>query len=531
MAAFSVQPIEDLTNESVPVDIHEITEGELTKEMKENIHFSIDGPNKIGYLDIKNEYRIDQSTYLYVKYALEHYKKLGVSFVIVKINSLGGEIFQAAKIVDLFQKLDINHQIPLIAYIDEYAIATSVMLALGCRFIAVNEKSVIGGGLPHEANFKIESASEKLRNFLTNEFINLAKFYDRSPIIAEAMVDPYLTIVDRNGKLVKLYSDDQVISEKERSDILLSKDGEWLTFNADQLLKYGVADFMVDPSLVDTKGASGYEWSFEKNALSEEPFLGRIPNATIVSYENWKVRFLSFLTHPAVSSILFVITVLAFYLQINTKGFNASGGTGLLALGLLILCSFSIQAVSSIVLVLLGLSICLILIEIFLIPGFGSIGILGISLCVISLFMLLLPGLEKFSLLDFESFSFAAGSLVSRLVWLVCSLIFSFIAILFIKRYFQHKFINLNKRVLRKEQVGDLDFLERFEEETLPKADSVGFTHCALRPIGKVVIHDRLYEAITFHHETIEKKREVIVIKHENGRVVVRENIPKEEGS
>ncbi|PCI95191.1 hypothetical protein COB11_02860, partial [Candidatus Aerophobetes bacterium] len=529
VSAFSVQPVEDLTNETIPIDIHEITEGKLTKEMKENIHFSLDGPNKIGYLDIKKEYRINQSTYLYVKYALEHYKKIGVSFVIVKIDSLGGEIFQAAKIVDLFQKLDINHQIPLIAYIDEYAIASSVMLALACRFIAVNEHSIIGGGLPHETSLKIEAASVKLRNFLTNEFINLAKFYKRSPILAEAMADPYLTIVDRNGKLVKLYSDDQVISEKERSDILLSKDGEWLTFGAKQLIKYGIADFMVDPSRVDTKGATGKEWSFEKSALSEEPFLGRIPNATIVSYENWRVHFLSFLTHPAVSSILFVITILAFYLQINTPGFNAAGGTGLIALGLLILCSFSIQSVSFIVLVLLGLSISLILIEIFLIPGFGSIGIFGISLCVISLFMLLLPGLEKFSLLDFESFTFAAGSLVSRLVWLVCALIFSFIAILFIKKFFQHKFINLNKRVLRKEQVGDLDFLERFEEETLPKADSIGITHCSLRPIGKVVINDRIYEAITFHHEIIEKRREIIVIKHENGRIVVRENISNPE--
>lgn len=523
---YTVQPIEDLSGDDPPPIVEEIPEEVLFKEMKEHIHYSVDGTNLIGYLDIKKDYHINQSTLLYVKYALKHFKKIGASFVIVNIDSFGGEIFQAAKIVDYFQKLDINDDIPLIAYINDHAIATSVMLALGCRFIAVNKHSVMGGGFPGDTRFKIESTSEKLRQFLKNEFINLAKFYRRSPLIAEAMVDPYLTIVERDGKLVKLFDKDQVIKEKEQSDVVLSEEGTWFLLGAKELLKYGIADFEVPVKPVPKRQKS---WPFEMSPLSSQPYLSEITDAKVVSYSNWVVSFLSFLTHPAVSSILFIIVVLCFYLQINTPGFNLFGGIGLLALGFLILCSFAIQAISSVVLVLLGLSICLILIEIFLIPGFGSIGILGIALCIISLFMLLLPGLEKFSLLEFESFSFAAGSLVSRLVWLVCSLIFSFITILILKRLFQHKFMNLKKRLLRKEQIGDLDFLERFEEQTLPKIDSVGITHSILRPIGKVVFYDRLYEAITYHHETIGKKKEVIVVKHENGRVVVKEKLEEEE--
>ena len=525
---FSVQPIEDLSDTVEPAITTAIPKELLNEEFEKRIHTKKDGPNLIGYLDIKKEYHINQSTLLYVKYALQHYKKLGVSFVIVKINSLGGEIFQAAKIVDLFQKFDINEGVPLIAYLDEQAIATSAMLALGCRFIAVNHSSLMGGGFPGESKFKIEASSEKLRAFLKAEFVNLAKFYRRSPLLAEAMVDPYVVLVDRKGEIKKLSNESQIRLDREENDTVLTKEGHWLLMDSASLLKYGIADFEVEPETQVQRGLSK-RWPFEKSPLSKQPYLATIKDATVVHYDNWKVIFLSFLTHPAVSSVLFVIVVLSFYLQINTPGFNASGGVGLIALGLLILCSFAIQAISSVVLILLALSICLILIEIFLIPGFGSVGILGIALCIICLFMLLLPGLEKFSLLDFESFTFAAGSLISRLVWLVCSMLFSFIAILLIKRLFQHKFINLKKRVLRKEQIGDLDFLERFEEQTLPKIHSIGITHCILRPIGKVIINDRMYEAITYHHETIGKKKEIVVVKHENGRVVVVENLPDEE--
>ena len=54
--------------------------------------------NLIGYIHIPKDRSIDESTYLYVKFALEHYKKLGVCFILLDLNTPGGEVFAAMKI-------------------------------------------------------------------------------------------------------------------------------------------------------------------------------------------------------------------------------------------------------------------------------------------------------------------------------------------------------------------------------------------------------------------------------------------------
>ena len=122
----------------------------LHRAFAQHIHINSSLPNLIGYLEFKQDHPIDESTYLYVKYALNYFKGKNVSFVIVHLNTFGGEIFPAIKIADLFQKFDVNEGIPLIAFIDKHAIASGVILAYACRFIAVTKDSLMGGQIPDQ---------------------------------------------------------------------------------------------------------------------------------------------------------------------------------------------------------------------------------------------------------------------------------------------------------------------------------------------------------------------------------------------
>jgi len=65
--------------------------------------------------------------------------------------------------------------------------------------------------------------------------------------------------------------------------------------------------------------------------------------------------------------------------------------------------------------------------------------------------------------------------------------------------------------------------LPEHESTHLPKEHSEGITHCTLRPFGKVVIHGKIYDAVSLDHKVVLKKTPIIVVGYENGRLVIKE--------
>ena len=100
----------------------------------------------------------------------------------------------------------------------------------------------------------------------------------------------------------------------------------------------------------------------------------------------------------------------------------------------------------------------------------------------------------------------------------------SFFGTIILKKFFSHTFKKLPYQALVvKESSKDKDFLEAFEDSELPKEHSEGIAHCTLRPFGKVVIRDKIYDAISYENKTILKKSFIVVVKHEHGKLVVKQ--------
>ena len=64
-------------------------------------------PAVAGYLSLSKDHSIDNTTYLYVKYALEDFRKQKVSFVLLDLDSPGGEVFSALRIVEELRKMEL----------------------------------------------------------------------------------------------------------------------------------------------------------------------------------------------------------------------------------------------------------------------------------------------------------------------------------------------------------------------------------------------------------------------------------------
>lgn len=497
----------------------------LMSQLQQHIVYNQSGPNSIGHILIDDRTSgINQATWLYVKGALDYYKTSKPIFIILELNTPGGEVFASQLISDGLKEIDIQYNIPVVAYINNWAISAGAMLAYSCRFIAVAKDASMGAAEPvmqDATSGKMESASEKVNSAIRTDFANRARFFDRNPLLAEAMVDKDLILVLRDGQITKLDQESQLRSQ----DILISPKGKLLTLNASQLIDYGVADMLVPPTKTTSltpEERSSAKWPAEKFALFHQPFFNAIPQATIDVYQmDWKMRFFAFLASPIVSSLLFLGLMVGAYLEFTTPGFGLAGTVAVTCLFLIILSSLSLEIANWLEVILLFAGLAVILIELFVLPTFGLLGFIGIIFFLMGLFGMMLPGLDSITF-DFDSKTFnAAGqAFFERLAWLSGTIVLAFLIILTLARYVAPHIVTWNRLVLKgNEQNG---FLAVDGPLTMPKAGAIGEVASPLRPAGKVFIDDVLYDAISTG-AFIERGLSITVVGMEGGALLVEE--------
>ena len=154
----------------------------------------------------------------------------------------------------------------------------------------------------------------------------------------------------------------------------------------------------------------------------------------------------------------------------------------------------------------------MLLLEIFVIPGFGVTGILGI-VCLVS-------GLA-FSMVPNEWFNFAPlepNQLFSAFLIVVASMIAAVIlSVLFGKSLLKSS--AFKRLVLADEQRAGEGYVSSVKMVELLNKEGVAKT--ALRPSGKVEIEGKWYDAVALDGY-IEKDTRVYVEKHENYNLFVR---------
>lgn len=505
-----------------------ITHAQFEEVLHKYISVNATGPNFIGHILIDDRSAgINESTWLYVKKALGFYKdnkERKPIFVILELNTPGGEVFAAQKISDALKDLDIQNNIPVVAFINNWAISAGAMLAYSSRFIIPTKDASMGAAEPviQDETGKMTSASEKVNSAIRTDFANRARFFDRDPNIAEAMVDKDIILVRRHGKIIKLDNESQIRSAGDDADILISPKGKLLTLSAEQMLDYGVAGTIVPPTKLEALTPQEQEsgrWPASKMAIFHLPFFKDIPNAIVESYRmDWKTRFFVLLAHPVVSSLLFLGLILGFYLEMNSPGFGLPAAIAFTCLFLIILSSLSLEIADWLELILLLVGLVIILFELFVLPTFGILGVIGLIFFAMGLFGMMLPGLGS---VDFEfdtnTFNAAGEAFMKRLAWLSGTLVLACLIIAVLARYITPSFAKFSRLILNgNEQNG---YIAGENPAVLPQPGSKGEVVSTLRPAGKVVINDTLYDAVSYGGFI--EKGTAIVVDHLDGSVIV----------
>jgi membrane-bound serine protease (ClpP class) len=220
----------------------------------------------------------------------------------------------------------------------------------------------------------------------------------------------------------------------------------------------------------------------------------------------------SIFLNPYLRSILILIILAGIYFELQTPGV----GFPLLAAAVAALLYFVPSYLHGfaqnweILIFLLGLG--LVVLEIFVIPGFGMAGISGIILIVGGLLLVMLQNdLFDFSLVSFSSFMEAIAVLLIGIFGGAILLFASAGRIINSKAF---KKITLQDRLDTKEGYTSTFFTE-------PMVGKTGVAYTVLRPSGKVMIDDVIYDAFS-RNDFIEKGDEIIVIEESTTSLKVK---------
>lgn len=367
--------------------------------------------------------------------------------VLLEINTFGGRVDAATEIKDLI----FRSKVPVIAYVSERAWSAGALIALAAPKIAMAPGSSMGAAEPRPMEEKTVSA-------LRAEFEAAVERWGRDRRLAAAMVDASVVVEG------------------------LSEAGKILTLSAQDALDYGMADLMAG-SVHEALVLSGYD-VYELVELKP----------------HWAENIARFLTNSTISSLLLTLGFLGLIFEITTPGWGVPGTAGLICLGLFFGGRYvaGLLGWEAILLFLVGL--LLLLLELFVIPGFGIAGILGI-------------------LGVFGSIILAFGDLQTALINLSIVLVVTIAAVILLwKRLSQSR---LWKRlVLSHSESPQAGYRAPADLSHLVGKQGVAIT--PLRPSGTCVIDGQRYDVVS-DGGFVKAHTRVEVVLTEGTRVVVRE--------
>ena len=393
--------------------------------------------------------------------------------IIFEINTFGGRVDAATQIKDAI----LSSKIPTIAFINRRAISAGALISLSCEKIYMTEGGLLGAATAVDMSGK--KGSEKVISFMREEMASTAEKRGRNTEIARGMVDEELmfTHLVING--------DSVIVK----DIEGRKEGKLISLTTEQALKYNISDGKAE-TLKDLINLLGYSEFLLKENI-----------------ENWSEKLVRFLTNPVVASLLTTFGFLGILFELQSPGWGIPGIVGITCLILSLSASYIAQlaTISDLLLIIAGFS--LIMLEAFVIPGFGIVGISGIGIVVYGLYLLLIPNVPVGEeVLSNANDGFMIGLLGAVIgIYLLLNLM--------VKTKFWKQ---LTAPGSQKKEDG---YTNSFGWESL--IDQVGEADTDLHPSGWVIVESKRFFMIS-EGDFIEKGSSVKVLSVDGNRIVVK---------
>ena len=290
---------------------------------------------------------IDQSTVEILKESLQLAKNENSKAVILLLDTPGGGLTETFEIADIIN----DSEIPIVGYVyptGSAAWSAGTFILMSTHIAAMAEYTIIGSCQPVEISFEGTHLinDSKTINALTKWIETRAEMYNRN----QTIVSRFIT--------------------------------ENLNLNETSALEYGVIEYKASSIEQLIKDINGTTIQTSKGDL-----VLNIKYAKQILYTpSIGIQLMKFFSNPILTSLLFIIGIFAIIFGISTPGHGAEV-FGLIAILLSLIGSGFSISILSIIFIIIG---CLLLIiEIFVIPGFGVVGIGGVISLIIGAILLI----------------------------------------------------------------------------------------------------------------------------------------------
>jgi membrane-bound serine protease (ClpP class) len=416
---------------------------------------------------------IEKGLAFFVYRSIKSAEEANADALILDIKTFGGGLEAAVIIRDYL----IETKMHTYSFINKTrAISAGALIALATKDIYMAEGSSIGDALPIIAipGQEQKEAPRKIIDYLRKEFKATAERNGHPTDIAEAMVDPEFEIKG------------------------LKEKGTILSLTTREAVKYKLVSGVAD----------NFDELLEKINLS-----GAIVRTVSLSAAEKIARLVS---SPAYSWIFLAIGIIGIYIEIKSPGFGLPGALGIIFLSLFFwghnIAGFT--GIEEVGLFMLGL--ILLIIEIFVIPGFGIVGLLGIT----SIFASLILSMFKFPP---KEFPFDFWRLAKPMQSMGVATVFIISIGYFISKYFFKT--SLWSRVqLSEEFTSKKGFVSADTRSDL--IGKIGIAISPIRPAGTILIDNRRVDVIS-QGDFIDADTQVKITDIKGAKVTVK---PYKEG-
>lgn len=266
----------------------------------------------------------------YLERAYDEAEAADADAMLLELDTYGGYVTAAVSL----KQVIMDSPIPTYCYINDKAISAGSLIALSCEQIVMKNGGTMGAAEPRLGE---EKADEKVVSFWTAQLEGAAEAHGRDTRLAAAM------------------SDSRVVIDG------VTEAGSLLTLTSEQALQHGMADFTV--------------------ANDDETFIvlglqGVTPVEVPYSFQEQASRLLS---NSVVATVLLAVGIGALVLEVMFAGVGVFAAVGITALALYFIGALLVSYTAWIAVALAVAGLVLLVMEIFVIPGFGICGLLGLG--------------------------------------------------------------------------------------------------------------------------------------------------------
>lgn len=418
------------------------------------------------------------------------------NMIIVELESAGGEAEAAMRLANRLSEFD-PMKVRTIAYIPERARGVSSIVAMGCDHLVMNGEADMGGeSRPPLKPEELVPIKEGLKSLAKRKEINWSFFY--------GLVDNTFEVKQykhkRTGRM-------RIMSVEEKD----------LTKSPDQWQEIQVVDLAAGIDGVTAENF-GLVRSLVEDFAEFKSFYQLTEDPTLLEptlADRWVEKFAHQLASPRVAWLVLFGAIFFLSMEFSNPGLGVPGFLSAICWMLFFWSQYFDGNASVLEILLFLVGVTFIIIEFFVLPGFGIFGIGGAIMVTISIIL----AVQTFVI---PSSAEEMTTLKTSLLTFVGASSGFFIALFLFRKYVDK--IPMLKRMMLDPNENNADGFSRDQKESLVNYDYLigkqGVCQTRLSPSGKALIGNELHNVIT-DGRMIEKNTEVVVRKVVGNKIEV----------